>query len=77
MQQKYFVSLQYTHTKTAQITSFQRYNTQKNALHIHRFTFYISEKHNTNTNPYAVSQTLFEMSIQLFVLHFTIVFVYN
>ena len=77
MQQKYYVSLQHTHTKTAQITGFQRHNTQKNALHIHRFTFCISEKRNTNINPYAVLQTLFEMSIRFFVLHFTIVFVYN
>ena len=74
MQQKYYISLQYAHIKTTQTTGFQ---TQQNTLHVHRFTFYIPENYNTNANLHTVLHTLFEVSTQLFVLRFAIVFVYD
>ncbi len=46
-------------------------------LHIHRFTFYILETHDTNTNLHDALHTLFLASPLLFVLRFTIAFVYR
>lgn len=77
MQQKYYISLQYAHINTTQTTGFQQLKIQQNTLHIHRFTFYVSENYITNTNLHTVLHTLFEVSTQLFVLRFAIVFVYD
>ena len=77
MQQKHYISLQYAHIKTTQTTGFQQFKTQQNTLHIHRFTFYISESCITNINLYTVLHTLFEVFTQLLVLRFAIAFVYD